>query len=136
MMHLLRKNDVAPLLRSAMMRCLPQCAVGHTSLGAAVIIGGANIICQRQTSFKKRTFVGRQKCVFCCLKRDKRCLNRKKTNKRCPMKIYHFFENLLKYFSSFLSMRGVYFLSNALKIKCKIISNTMNKAKYPPIVIA
>ena len=37
------------------------------------------------------------------------------------MKIYHFFENLLKYFSSFLSMRGVYFLSNALKIKCKII---------------
>ena len=59
-----------------------------------------------------------------------------KTNKRCPMKIYHFFENLLKYFSSFLSMKGVYFLSNALKIKCKIISNTMNKAKYPPIVIA
>ena len=63
-------------------------------------------------------------------------LNEVRTNKRCPMKIYHFFENLLKYFSSFLSMRGVYFLSDALKIKCKIISNTMNKAKYPPIVIA
>ena len=30
MMHLLRKNDVAPL-RFAMMRCLPQCAVRHTS---------------------------------------------------------------------------------------------------------
>ena len=29
-----------------------------------------NIICRRQTSFKKRTFVGRQRCVFCCLKRD------------------------------------------------------------------
>ena len=70
MMHLLRKNDVAPL-RSAMMRCLPQCAVRHTSLGVAVIIGEANIICRRQTSFKKRTFVGRQKCVFCwCEKRD------------------------------------------------------------------
>ena len=64
MMHLLRKYDVAPL-RSAMMRCLPQCAVRHTSLGEAVIIGEANIICRRQTSFKKRTFVGRQKCVFC-----------------------------------------------------------------------
>ena len=64
MMHLLRKYDVAPL-RSAMMRCLPQCAVRHTSLGEAVIIGAANIICRRQTSFKKRTFVGRQKCVFC-----------------------------------------------------------------------
>ena len=72
MMHRLRRydvfrfaqNDVAPL-RSAMMRCLPQCAVRHTSLGVAVIIGVANIICRRQTSFKKRTFVGRQKCVFC-----------------------------------------------------------------------
>ena len=42
-----------------------QCAVRHTSLGEAVIIGEANIICRRQTSFKKRTFVGRQKCVFC-----------------------------------------------------------------------
>ena len=37
----------------------------HASLGEAVIIGAANIICRRQTSFKKRTFVGRQKCVFC-----------------------------------------------------------------------
>ena len=56
MMHLLRKNDVAPL-RSAMMRCLPQCAARHTSLGEAVIIGVANIICRRQTSFKKAQFV-------------------------------------------------------------------------------
>ena len=46
-----------------------QCAVRHTSLGEAVIIGVANIICRRQTSFKKRTFVGRQKCVFCWLRR-------------------------------------------------------------------
>ena len=81
MMHLLRKYDVAPL-RSAMMRCLPQCAVRHTSLGEAVIIGGANIICRRQTSFKKRTFVGRQKCVFCCLKRVKRSKIEVKTKKR------------------------------------------------------
>ena len=65
MMHLLRKNDVAPL-RSAMMRCLPQCAVRHTSLGVSVIIGEAqHHLRDRQTSFKKRTFVGRQKCVFC-----------------------------------------------------------------------
>ena len=41
----------------------------HASLGEAVIIGAANIICRRQTSFKKRTFVGRQKCVCCWLRR-------------------------------------------------------------------
>ena len=52
MMHRLRRydvfrfaqNDVAPL-RSAMMRCLPQCAVRHASLGVAIIIG------QRPASF-------------------------------------------------------------------------------------
>ena len=63
MMHLLRKNDVAPL-RSAMMRCLPQCAVRHTSLGVAVIIDEVNIICRRQTSFKKVTFVLADKSDF------------------------------------------------------------------------
>ena len=46
------QNDVAPL-RVAMMRCLPLCARRHTSLGEAVIIGFANIICRRQTSFPK-----------------------------------------------------------------------------------
>ena len=69
MMHLLRKYDVAPVGRNDVM--FAQCAVRHTSLGVAVIIGVANIICRRQTSFKKRTFVARQKCVFCwCEKRD------------------------------------------------------------------
>ena len=71
MMHRLRRydvfrfaqNDVAPL-RSAMMRCLPLCARRHTSLGETVIIGEANIICQRQTSFKKRTFVLEDKSAF------------------------------------------------------------------------
>ena len=55
-MHLLRKYDVAPL-RAAMMRCLPQCAVRHTSFAKRTSLGEANIICRRQTSFKKRTFV-------------------------------------------------------------------------------
>ena len=72
MMHRLRRydvfrfaqNDVAPL-RFAMMRCLPQCAVRHTSFAKRTSLGEAVIICRRQTSFKKRTFVGRQKCVFC-----------------------------------------------------------------------
>ena len=36
----------------------------------------------RHTSFKKRTFVGSQKCVFCCLKRDKRSKIKVKANKR------------------------------------------------------
>ena len=53
----------------AMMRCLPRCARRHTSLGEAVIIGTANIICRGQTSFKKRTLVTRQKCVFCWRRR-------------------------------------------------------------------
>ena len=63
MMHRLRRydvfcfaqNDVAPVGRNDAM--FAQCAVRHTSLGVAVIIGVANIICRRQTSFKKRTFV-------------------------------------------------------------------------------
>ena len=42
---------------------------------------------------------------------------------------YSFFENLLKYFSNFLSMIGVYFLSKDLNIKCKIISKMMKNAK-------
>jgi hypothetical protein len=36
----------------------------QTSLGVAVIIGEANIICRRQTSFKKRTFVLVDKSAF------------------------------------------------------------------------
>ena len=42
-----------------------QCADRHTSFAQRTSLGVANIICRRQTSFKKRTFVGRQKCVFC-----------------------------------------------------------------------
>ena len=41
------------LLRRKVMRRLPLCARRHTSLGEVVIIGGANIICRRQTSLKK-----------------------------------------------------------------------------------
>ena len=63
MMHLLRKNDVAPLC-SAMMRCLPQCAVRHTSFAKRTSLGVAVIICRRQTSFKKRTFVLVDKSAF------------------------------------------------------------------------
>ena len=71
MMHRLRRydvfrfaqNDVAPL-RSAMMRCLPQCAVRHASFAKRTSSGVAVIICRRQTSFKKRTFVYQDKCSF------------------------------------------------------------------------
>ena len=55
MMHRLRRYDVFGFVQNDV-----------ASLRAAMM----------QTSFKKRTFVGRQKCVFCCLKRDKRCLNK------------------------------------------------------------
>ena len=37
----------------------------HTSFAQRTSLGEAVIICRRQTSFKKRTFVDRQKCVFC-----------------------------------------------------------------------
>ena len=65
MMHLLRKYDVAPVGRNDAMFA-PMCRQAHI-IREANIIGEANIICRRQTSFKKRTFVGRQKCVFCCV---------------------------------------------------------------------
>ena len=63
MMHRRRRYDV--MLRIMMLlRFVPQwCDVchkmrrSHASLGEAVIIGNANIICCRQTSFKKVTFV-------------------------------------------------------------------------------
>ena len=45
------QNDVARFTRNDAMFALM--ARRHTSLGAAVIIGVANIICRRQTSLKK-----------------------------------------------------------------------------------
>ena len=63
MMHLLRKYDAAPL-RFAMMRCLPQNVAKSRIISVSVIIGKANIICRRQTSFKKRTFVLVDKSAF------------------------------------------------------------------------
>ena len=78
MMHRLRRydvfrfaqNDVAPVGRNDAM--FAQCAVRHTSFAQRTSLGEAVIICRRQTSFKKRTFVGRQKCVFCCERVTKR----------------------------------------------------------------
>ena len=46
------------------MRCLPQCAVRHTSFAKRTSLGVAVIICRRQTSFKKRTFVLVDKSAF------------------------------------------------------------------------
>ena len=71
MMHRLRRYDAFASQKWCCSRWSQWCDVchkmwrSHASLGEAVIIGEANIICRRQTSFKKRTFVGRQKCVFC-----------------------------------------------------------------------
>ncbi len=57
MFFALRKMMLLVLL--AMMRCL------QITLGEAGIISETASFAVRQTSFKKRTFVGRQKCVFC-----------------------------------------------------------------------
>ncbi len=45
------------LVSLAMMRCLPQNVAKPHIISVSVIIGKANIICRRQTSFKKVTFV-------------------------------------------------------------------------------
>ena len=110
MMHRLRRydvfrfaqNDVAPL-RFAMMRCLPQCAVRHASFAKRTSLGEAVIICRRQTSFKKRTFVGRQIRLFCCLKRVKRSKIEVKA-KKGQLIFYFFFCSFASFFflASFL----------------------------------
>ena len=88
MMHRLRRydvfrfaqNDVAPGGRNDAM--FAQCAVRHTSFAKRASLGVAVIICRRQTSFKNRTFVGRQKCVFCCEETRKRCVGVGKNAKK------------------------------------------------------
>ena len=80
MMHLLRKYDVAPFGRNDAM--FAPCAVRHTSIVQRTSLGEAVIICRRQTSFKKRTFVTRQKCVFCCEETRKRCVEVGKSAKK------------------------------------------------------
>ena len=63
MMHLLRKNDVAPL-RSTSDAMFAQCAVRHTSLGEAVTIGVANIICVTGKHHSKNAPLSVDKSAF------------------------------------------------------------------------
>ncbi len=51
-MHLLRKYDIAPFGRNDAMFAI-MCRQAHI-IRETNIIGAANIICRRQTSFKKR----------------------------------------------------------------------------------
>ena len=70
MMHRLRRydvfrfaqNDVAPVGRNDAM--FAQCAARHTSFAKRTSLGVAVIICRRQTSFKKGTFVYQTKVPF------------------------------------------------------------------------
>ena len=55
MMHLLRKYDIARFTRNDAMFAIN--VAKPRIIREANIIGVANIICRRQTSFKKRTFV-------------------------------------------------------------------------------
>ena len=64
MMHLLRKYDVAPL-RFAMMRCLPNVPQGTHHSAKPSSLGIAQHHLPKANIIKKRTFVDRQKCVFC-----------------------------------------------------------------------
>ena len=81
MMHLLRKYDVAPLRSASDAMFASMCRQAH-------IIRAANIIRRSQhhlpkaNIIKKRTFVGRQKCVFCCERAVKRCVNVSKSSKK------------------------------------------------------
>ena len=48
----------------AMMRCLPKCAVRHTSLGEAVIIGEAIFHLPKANFVEKSTHLSADKCVL------------------------------------------------------------------------
>ena len=70
MIHLLRKYDVAPLRSATMMRCLPQCAVRHTSFASAFIIRQSRHHLPKANIIQKTHLcLGRQKCVFCWRRR-------------------------------------------------------------------
>ena len=62
MMHLLRKYDVARFTRNDAM--FAQCAVRHTSLGEAVIIGVAIIICVTGKHHSKNAPLSVDKSAF------------------------------------------------------------------------
>ena len=62
MMHLLRKYDVAPVGRNDAM--FAQCAVRHTSLGAAVITRRSQHHLPQANIIQKRTFVLVDKGAF------------------------------------------------------------------------
>ena len=84
MMHRLRRydvfrfaqNDVAPLRSASDAMFASMCRQ------ARIIRRSRHHLRDRQTSFKKRTFVGRQKCVFCCQRAVKRCVNAGKNSKK------------------------------------------------------
>ena len=94
MVHLLRKYDVARFARNDVMFAI-MCRKARI-IREANIIDEVNIICRRQTSFKKRTFVGRQKFLFCCLKRDKRSKIEVTANKRSTAYDDHFLNCTVK----------------------------------------
>ena len=106
------------LISLAMMRCLPLCARRHTSLGEAVIIGVANIICRRQTSLKKaRSY---ERAFFWLGHRDSnpgndgvrvrcltawRCPNNKRYYSRLPLFCQGFFEKISNFSPNFFFHR-------------------------------
>ena len=69
MMHLLRKYDVAPL-RSAMMRCLPQNVAKPRIIRRSRHHWRSQHHLPQANIITKRTFVSRQRCVFCWLGRS------------------------------------------------------------------
>ena len=81
MMYLLCKYDVARFTRNDAIFAI-MCRQAHIIRRSRHHRATPYIICRRQTSFKKRTFVSRQKCVFCCLKGEKRSTGVGKTEKR------------------------------------------------------
>ena len=93
MMHLLRKYDVAPVGRNDAMFA-PMCRQAHI-IREANIIGEANIICRRQTSFKKRTFVGRQKrFLFWQRMRDSICISAPPGRNQCSHQFLNWWQQL------------------------------------------
>ena len=82
------RNDVARFTRNDAMFA-PMCPQAHFIRRSRHHWRSQHHLRDRQTSFKKRTFVTRQKCVFNCLKATKRCVKWGKNDQKYTTKGFY-----------------------------------------------
>ena len=81
MMHLLRKYDVAPVGRNDAMFA-PMCRQAHIIRRSRHHWRSQHHLPKANIIQKTHLCLGRQKCVFCCLRAVKRCVNVGKNSKK------------------------------------------------------